>query len=392
MATQNSPKQAQVRIGITGSYGGMNLGDEAILTSILAQIKQSFQNPKITVFSRKPEDTQKRHHVDRVVPVREASREEIVPEIKSLDVLIFGGGGILFDGEVQIFLREVQLAHEFGIPVMVYAISAGPLKETSHHPLIREALNRAAVITVRDRKARHLLEEIGVQKEIIVTADPALLLEPEPISQEVLKTEGIEKGRLLVAMSVREPGLAAPDLEEEKYHSILANVADFMVDRFDAHIVFIPMERAVQDLQHSHAVVARMLRPQRTLILKGNYTSGQILFLMKHFQLAVGMRLHFLIFAALQNLPFVALPYASKVHGLLEQFGMEMPPLDKVNAGRLIAHIDRLWDQRKSLTKQINEALPESKQKARQTHELLVQLVQGKLGMDKVPSGEIAAA
>ena len=39
-----------------------------------------------------------------------------------------------------------------------------------------------------------------------------------------------------------------------------ANAADFMVDRFDADIVFVPMERSVLDSQHSHAVIAQMLR------------------------------------------------------------------------------------------------------------------------------------
>jgi len=28
------------RVGITGSYGGMNLGDEAILQSIIAQLRK----------------------------------------------------------------------------------------------------------------------------------------------------------------------------------------------------------------------------------------------------------------------------------------------------------------------------------------------------------------
>ena len=69
-------------------------------------------------------------------------------------------------------------------------------------------------------------------------------------------------------MSVREPGVAAPDLDEKVYHALLANAADFMVDRYDADIVFVPMERSVLDTQHSHAVIAKMLRAQRLSVLK----------------------------------------------------------------------------------------------------------------------------
>ena len=63
------------------------------------------------------------------MPVRKLSRDEVLPEIQRLDLLILGGGGILFDGEAQIFLREVMLAQEHRVPVMVYAVSAGPLRD-----------------------------------------------------------------------------------------------------------------------------------------------------------------------------------------------------------------------------------------------------------------------
>ena len=66
-----------------------------------------------------------------------------------------------------------------GVPVMVYAISAGPLKTSGAQKLVREALNQAALITVRERGAKRTLENAGVERDIIVTADPALLLAPE---------------------------------------------------------------------------------------------------------------------------------------------------------------------------------------------------------------------
>jgi len=59
------------RVGISGSYGGMNLGDEAILEGILKELRASIE-ADVVVFSKNPKDTEKRHQV-RAIPIRERS-------------------------------------------------------------------------------------------------------------------------------------------------------------------------------------------------------------------------------------------------------------------------------------------------------------------------------
>ena len=86
------------------------------------------------MFSRDAEDTKRRHGVERAVPVRKMSRAEALPEVERLDLLVVGGGGILFDAEARIYLREVQIAQEKGVPVMVYAVGAGPLRDPARRP------------------------------------------------------------------------------------------------------------------------------------------------------------------------------------------------------------------------------------------------------------------
>ena len=362
------------RIGISGSYGGMNLGDEAILEGILGELRASLP-AEITVFSQNPPDTLARHEVERAINPRILTRKEITPTIRELDLLVLGGGGILFDGEVDTYLREVLIAHEAGVPVLVYAISAGPLQRRESRLAVRDALNAVAgtVITVRDRLGLRLLEDVGVTSEIQLAADPAFLLEPEPLSAEALRAEGVELEGHIVGFSVREPGPAAPDIDPEQYYALLANAADFVVERFDAEVLFVPMEKF--DVQHSHAVVAHMRFPERAEILRRRYTSRQILDLMGRFDFAVGMRLHFLIFAALRGTPFSALPYASKVTGLLEDLDMDTPPMDSIGIGQLIGRIDRKWDTREAIRQGIGRHVPALRQRARLSNQALLQLL-----------------
>jgi polysaccharide pyruvyl transferase CsaB len=367
--------ERRFRVGISGSYGGLNLGDEAILQGILGQLRASVP-VEVTVFSRQPDDTLARHGVERAVHVRDLSREQARHEIGQLDLLILGGGGILFDAEVGIYLREVLLAHEAKVPVFVYAISAGPLDTAESRAAVKNALDLAAVITVRDRQSQQLLESIGVRQEIHVTADPALLLEPQPPAEELLARERIERNqKWLIGVSVREPGVAAPDLDPDHYHALLANAVDFLVERFDADLLFVPMESRMLDLQHSHAVMSKMASPHRARVLKERYTSDELLSLMGIFDFAVGMRLHFLIFAALQRVPFVALPYGGKVDGFLKDLDMPTPRVQQTNAGQLIAHLDRSIDTRRDLKERISVGVTGLIERARVTNRLVVQLL-----------------
>jgi polysaccharide pyruvyl transferase WcaK-like protein len=161
----------------------------------------------------------------------------------------------------------------------------------------------------------------------------------------------------------------------EHYHRLLANAADFMVNRLDAQVVFYPLEQRTFDVQHSHAVVGRMSYAQRATVLKRPYTPGQILSLLEHFEFCVGMRLHFLIFSALAGVPFVALPYATKVTGYNEELQNTDPSLEHVSAGALLANIDRAWDLRHEQRARTQEALPELRARARTNNELALRLL-----------------
>ena len=171
------------------------------------------------------------------------------------------------------------------------------------------------------------------------------------------------------------------------YHSLLANAADYIVDRLDADIVLVPMERRQHDLQHSHAVLARMRGVHHASVLRGEYSSGQLLSLIGQFEFVVGMRLHFLILAALQGVPFLALPYAPKVTGFVEELGFEPPPFEGLNVGRLIALIDRAWDERGRIRDKIARALPSMQGRARENNAIAVALLR-----KSPPRAEVAQA
>jgi polysaccharide pyruvyl transferase CsaB len=332
-------------IGLSGSYGGLNVGDEAILTAANSALRTAVPGSEIVVFSRNAQHTREQQAADRVIASREAMLDEMTAETERLDLLLLGGGGILYDRESERYLHVARVAQRAAVPTATYAIGVGPLERTAERQAVAEVLNGMRFITVRDVRAKLLLQEIGVERPIAVTGDPALALVPEPFTREMLQAEGIPIDRRIVGMSVREPGGAAAALDGSAYHGLLADAADFIAARFDAEILFVPMEQ--QDVREAHRVIGEMAFSERAMVLRGDYRPGQLLGLMDHLDLAVGMRLHFLIFAAVAGLPLVALPYASKVTAFMEALGIPRSRApDGRHAGPMLAALDRLWDTR----------------------------------------------
>jgi polysaccharide pyruvyl transferase CsaB len=361
-------------IGICGSYGGLNLGDEAILTVALEQLRIAVPGVELTVFTRDVSHTRAHHDVDRAIDTRAAFRDELVAEIGRLDLLLLGGGGILYDRESECYLHVPRIAQALGVPTATYAIGVGPLERHVERRSVADVLNGMLAITVRDLGTRRLLEQIGVTKEIAVTADPALLLQPaEPPAPDV-DWQGLDRRRHLVGMSVREPGGGTHGLENGIYHRLLANAADFVAERFDANLIFVPMER--QDIGHAHRVIAEMGSPDRAWVLKGTYGPREVLGMMAGLDLAIGMRLHFVIFAALAGVPVLALPYAAKVTGFLERVGLPTPQMvQREHAGVLLAAIDRMWDLREEHRRLVDARMPGMQDESRMTAPLIAGLL-----------------
>lgn len=360
---------AGLTIGVLGSYGGRNLGDEAILSGLLADLRRQEPKARIIVFSRNPAHTALAHPDVEAVPWEGVSRVDSSMILEQLDLLILGGGGILYDREARRYLRVVRVAQERGLPLLTYAVGVGPLTEGVDTGMVRETLAGAVEVTVRDQESRMVLEEAGLLNPITVTADPAFLLEPAEFPAGWLREEGVPFGARLVGLSVREPGRAAERLDVDGYHRLLAQISDFLVHRIDAYVLFVPMER--DDIRHSHGVMSHMVAAERGRILHNDYSPRQVLGLMRHFDLAVGMRLHFLIFAAMMGTPFLPLPYAGKVFDLAQRLGVPaLRGVEREVEGPLLAEVDRLWDERDARADETARRVAEVCEQARGTSQV----------------------
>ncbi len=327
-------------VAISGYYGFDNLGDEAVLYSLLEALREVFPAVRPVVLSHAPERTRALYGVEAVNRWRVT---EVYRALAGADLVISGGGSLLQDvtglKSLVYYLGVVWLARRLGKPVVFYAQGIGPVRSRTGRLLVRLVASDVQLITVRDAASARDLAEMGVTRPPVeVTADPVLGLDPARTGREkgmeILERAGIleppatgggnnsrpgEDGGSgtavpVVGVSVREwPGFGA---EQQR---ALARVGDDLCRR-GYRVLFIPLHYP-EDLAVSRQVAAMM--QEGAIVLERGLTVGEAVSLFGCLDLLIGMRLHALILAAVMGVPPLGISYDPKIDRFLEQLGLQ---------------------------------------------------------------------
>lgn len=299
---------------ISGYYGYDNAGDEAVLASILAHISAQTPKPDFVVTSGAPAQTQILHAAAEY-SLRAVPRDDfknIWREIKACDAFISGGGSLLQDvtslRNIIYYTGLIRMAHAARKPVMIYAQGIGPLQKTISKKLTRGALHDKStrIVTVRDPESKALLEQIGVRKNIEITADPVWALDTQSQPPTAKSQQPVW------CVSLRSwLGKSTPDAEKTLLAAIRA-----AAKKQNATLKFLAMQPArdralieTLGVQSSETLETQNLHPREIMRLAGGC------------DLMIAMRLHALIFAAAQGVPCLAVSYDPKVASLAKLIG-----------------------------------------------------------------------
>ncbi|NMB41842.1 MAG: polysaccharide pyruvyl transferase CsaB [Firmicutes bacterium] len=305
-------------IALSGYYGFHNIGDEAILEAITSAFRCYHPGIEIVVFSADPLHTREVYGVEAISRTHMPS---IIRALRRANLLVSGGGGLLQDvtspRSVPYYLGIMELAMLLGTKVAVYAQGIGPLQNRWSRFWVRKVFSRVNWVSVRDEASAHFLAEIGLKREIKITADPVYSLEPAT-KEEIIsfwQSHGIKKSRLepLVGVALRPyPGETEFD---QRLMQIIKDGCNYLQSEFGARLVYLPYHPK-KDLPLAKALASTP--SSKGIIIEGNLTSREAIKLMGGLDLLIGMRLHALILAAICGVPFVALPYDPKVNAFLD--------------------------------------------------------------------------
>ncbi|MDI6600326.1 MAG: polysaccharide pyruvyl transferase CsaB [Thermoanaerobacteraceae bacterium] len=354
---------------ISGYYGFDNLGDEAVLLSIVKTLRSLDGTLEITVLSARPEVTAERYGV------RAVNRTDFFAVLRSIfkcDMLISGGGSLFQDvtsrTSLLYYLSIVFLGILFRKKVMVYGQGLGPLINNTDRKITSFILRRVDMITLRDNSSFELLKELGIEKNVHITADPVFTLEPSPDVRikELLKSEGVYSDYILVA--------PRDWYNNELFRVEMAKALDQIYLKTGAEIVFCPFHES--DIEESRSIADFMKCPH--YILPKVYNPEDMLGIISLSQMVIGVRLHSLIFGALAGRPIAGISYDPKINGFLKDIGVKPVGVMKtVTADQIVEYVEAIWDIRDKVGSEIKDKVEILKQKAHENGELAISLIGG---------------
>jgi polysaccharide pyruvyl transferase CsaB len=333
---------------LSGYYGFGNLGDEALLTVIVSQLKSRYPYGEIDVLSAKPEQTA---HELRVEATPRWDAKAVRHAIDRADVVLSGGGGLLQNAtslrSLVYYAGIIRAASRASRKAMIFAQSIGPL-DFWGRALVKECCKGVHAATVRDKRSLQMLAPLlpaGARLE--QTADPVFLYDA-PEEDVDLSSEGLGADTdPLVVVSVRKATGMKDRLD------VVARAVDRLAKQHDARVAFLPIggtpDAEVSTLVIRKCKTAPVLLPECTLDRAAN--------IIRRAKALVGMRLHALIFAARYGVPFLAIPYDPKVSALCDELSYPMPPLFTLNPpgpkpefDAVEALVDTFWGGRDALS------------------------------------------
>jgi len=362
-----------LRFLISGYYGFGNLGDEALLRVIIAQLKTRYPYGSIDVLSAKPEETAHELSVDATA---RWDAKAIRRAIERADVVLSGGGGLLQNAtslrSLVYYAGIIRAAARARRKAMIFAQSIGPL-DFWGRAVVKECCKGISAATVRDAQSAELLSALvpaGVQVER--TADPVFLYDA-PEEDVDLTREGLgPDAQPLVVVSIRK----APGMKDRL--DVVARAADRLAAQHAARVAFLALGGAA-DAELATLVIrkcksAPVLLPDCALERAANIIRGA--------KAVVGMRLHALILAARYAVPFLAIPYDPKVSALCEDLRYPMPPLftlsppgPKPERDTVDALVDDFWRRRDELATQLRDSGEAVRRLAARNFEVLDELL-----------------
>ena len=373
------------RIAISGGDSWVNSGDQAILTGTLKLFSELNEDLEIIIISGDKQKTLTQFPQYEIVDRKHLF--QLIKAIKNVDVFLWGGGHLLQNTSSKLFLVYQFFLVSIGIilkkKIIAFCIGVEKINGIFWQWISKKILNKFDLIFVRDEYSLQVLRDMGLDVPIILSADPAVILQPDSDQD---KENGLIPKKPYMIFSLRKwfdyqssffPVKYQRKLskgESEKFLStleVLTQICDWIVNQYGINIYFIPMY--IENEQNDNLVAQRikngMIHDDCAYIIDQLLSPMELLNLIKEAKILVGMRMHSTILGACASVPIVGLYYQRKGRSFFEALDLDdlMIDIEKIRLEDLAPIIERVLSDRDGIIRKIHCSLPYQRSLVRMT-------------------------
>ena len=340
-----------------GFYGAGNVGDEATLQGFARLLSCYHDGLRVWVGSRNPSHTTRVEPAFRYHRAEGADLRRWFAQHLSEGQVVAGGTPImdvLGDWPLNELAPLVSIAHLKQKPMVFVGIGTEKLqRDESRVTMAKVIAPNVLHWSVRCTRDKERLVDYGVAEErVTVAADMAWLLEraSTAFGKEYLEKLNFESGAVLIGVNVNNEKFVIE--QEPELFEKLASFLDVIIEKYGVRVLFFchdVRETETFDKVASEIVVSHMKHRDRTFIMPNHYWSPQeMLSFIGCCRLTIGMRYHFCLFSALQNVPFIAVKRSGKVEDLCWDmdwhYGVSMGEISVDGLTDIYASIEQDWN------------------------------------------------
>ena len=365
------------QVYIFGWYGTETTGDKAILYSIIQSVLKIAPTTKFVISSYNPKYTQNtliELNIKTDIKIIQWSIKKSIKYIRDSDLVIIGGGPLMEDSAMYGWLKKVIIAKLVGTPVMVYACGVGPIHTKMMESIIALIVKCADIVTVRDNRSKNILKHLGINKNVVVTADPAVLFNNQPSHKQK------DENKHIIGICVRTwpknyfvnyDSTTTYEIVYQNFKRSMAELIKHAINQYNAKIVLIPMHtiQGDDDREAAKEIVNLSGCAENVSFITDSKTPFEVLDWISQTNLFIGMRFHSIIFSAIAGNPMMAIDYdmkIGKVWGMMDKIGQTKYCLNikEFRTDILISKFDELVSQKEYIRHEINEKMSEVKREA----------------------------